>query len=58
VIQTRLGHSSITFTIHRYSHLFPSVEQALAEKLDAIYNERPGDGDHQRHALRTEGAED
>jgi hypothetical protein len=33
----RLGHSSIQITLDRYSHLFPSVEEALAEALDAIY---------------------
>jgi integrase len=37
LIQTRLGHSSIQITLDRYSHLFPSVEEALAEQLDAVY---------------------
>ena len=38
LIQARLGHSSIAITLDRYGHLFPSVEQALAEKLDAAFN--------------------
>ena len=37
LISTRLGHSSITITLDRYGHLFPSVESALAEQLDALY---------------------
>ena len=36
--RARLGHSSITITLDRYGHLFPSVEEALAEKLDAAFN--------------------
>jgi hypothetical protein len=38
LISARLGHSSIQITLDRYSHLFPSVEEALAEALDAIYS--------------------
>jgi len=37
LIQARLGHSSITVTLDRYGHLFPSVEAALADKLDAAF---------------------
>ena len=37
LISARLGHSSITITLDRYGHLFPSVEEALAEKLDAAF---------------------
>jgi integrase len=38
LIQARLGHASITTTLDRYGHLFPSVEEALAEKLDNAYS--------------------
>jgi integrase len=38
LISARLGHSSVQITLDRYAHLFPSVEEALAEQLDAIYN--------------------
>ena len=37
LISARLGHSSVTITLDRYGHLFPSVEEALAEKLDAAF---------------------
>jgi integrase len=38
LIQARLGHSSITTTLDRYGHLFPSVEEALADALDVTFN--------------------
>ena len=38
LISARLGHSTITITLDRDGHLFPSVEEALAEKLDAAFN--------------------
>ena len=37
LLQTRMGHSSITVTLDVYGHLFPSVEEALAQTLDALY---------------------
>ncbi len=37
LIASRLGHSTITITLDRYGHLFPSVEEALAEALDAAF---------------------
>jgi integrase len=37
LIQQRLGHSSITVTLDQYGHLLPSLEAALAEQLDAVY---------------------
>lgn len=37
LISARLGHSSITITLDRYGHLFPSVEEALAEALDVAF---------------------
>ena len=33
-IQERMGHSSITVTLDRYGHLFPSLDERLAEALD------------------------
>jgi integrase len=41
LIAARLGHSSITITLDRYGHLFPSVEEALAEALDAAFTAEP-----------------
>ncbi|CAN5187704.1 tyrosine-type recombinase/integrase [soil metagenome] len=50
VIRDRLGHSSITTTLDRYGHLFPSLDEALAEGLDGLLRDslaatvRPEDG--------------
>jgi integrase len=41
LISARLGHSSITITLDRYGHLFPSVEEALADALDAAFTATP-----------------
>jgi integrase len=35
-IQERLGHSSIQVTLDVYGHLFPSLEETLAERLDEV----------------------
>jgi integrase len=37
LISARLGHASVAITLDRYSHLFPSAEEALAAQLDAAY---------------------
>ena len=37
VIQERLGHSSITLTMDVYGHLFPSLNDALTERLDEVF---------------------
>lgn len=34
-VKERLGHSSITTTMDRYGHLFPSLDESLTEGLDA-----------------------
>ncbi len=39
LIASRLGHSTIQITLDRYGHLFPSVEQALADALDAAFGD-------------------
>ena len=36
-VKERLGHSSIQVTADRYGHLFPSLEAALTDRLDATY---------------------
>jgi integrase len=38
VVKERLGHSSITVTVDRYGKLLPSVDEALAEALAAMYD--------------------
>lgn len=37
VVKERLGHSSITTTIDTYSHLYPSKQKSLADKLNRLY---------------------
>lgn len=41
-IAQRLGHESITIT-ERYSHLYPSVQRQMAEKLDKAFKEENPD---------------
>lgn len=36
VVKERLGHASIMTTIDTYSHLYPSKQKELAEKLDEL----------------------
>jgi integrase len=36
VIQERLGHSSIKVTLDTYGHLFPNLDEALAQALDEL----------------------
>jgi len=36
-IQARLGHSSITTTLDRYGHLFPSLDERLKSGLDELF---------------------
>jgi integrase len=49
-IQERMGHSSVTLTLDRYGHLFPALDERIAEGLDAVYRSaaagfsRDGDG--------------
>jgi integrase len=33
-IQRRMGHNSITVTLDRYGHLFPELDEELADRLD------------------------
>lgn len=37
IVKERLGHSSITTTIDTYSHLYPSKQKEVADKLDNLY---------------------
>lgn len=36
-VQAHLGHSSIQVTFDRYGHLFPSDQEALADRMDEVY---------------------
>jgi hypothetical protein len=48
--KNHLGHSSIRVTSDRYGHLFPQAKKALADALDATYEEslRTGAADFSR----------
>jgi integrase len=37
LIQQHLGHSSITVTMDVYGHLFPSLTEAITERLDEVF---------------------
>lgn len=41
-VKERLGHSSINVTYDRYGHLYPSLEEALTDRLDAVYQKASG----------------
>jgi hypothetical protein len=34
---TRAGHTSVSFTLDRYGHLYPDADQALRNRLDALH---------------------
>ncbi|MDX6699597.1 MAG: hypothetical protein QOE65_2994 [Solirubrobacteraceae bacterium] len=53
LIQARLGHENITTTLNEYGHLFPSVEAALADALDAGF--RAAEQPDNVRELRAEG---
>lgn len=43
-VQAHLGHSSIQVTYDRYGHLFPSDQEALADKMNDVYLGAVGTG--------------
>lgn len=47
-IQSRLGHSSITTTMDRYGHLFPSLGEQLDERLESMWAQVCGGSDRSR----------
>jgi hypothetical protein len=36
-VAARAGHASVSFTLHRYGHLYPEADSALRDRLDALY---------------------
>ena len=40
VVSERLGHASITLTLDTYSHVLPDMQEASAEKLEAMFGTR------------------
>jgi integrase len=39
VVQERLGHSTIAMTMDIYSHVMPSMQQEVAEKIDDLFKQ-------------------
>jgi integrase len=37
VVQERLGHSDISLTLNTYSHVLPSMQEEVAEKMDELF---------------------
>jgi integrase len=36
-VSSRAGHASVSFTLDRYGHLFPEADDALRNRLEALY---------------------
>ena len=36
VVQERLGHADISLTLNTYSHVLPSMQEEVAEKMDEL----------------------
>ncbi len=50
-VQAHLGHSSISVTMDRYGHLFPSDMEALAARLDALRQQVAAGGNNLRREV-------
>ena len=42
-LQERMGHSSVQVTLDRYGHLFPGLDERIADGLDALYRQTNAD---------------
>ena len=36
-VATRAGHTSVSFSLDRYGHLYPEADTALRDRLDGLY---------------------
>jgi integrase len=43
-IAARAGHTSVSFVLDRYGHLFPEADTALRVRLDALFREATEQG--------------
>jgi integrase len=41
-VAARAGHTSVSFTLDRYGHLYPESDAALRDRLDVIYSTGEG----------------
>ena len=46
VVSERLGHSSVTITLDRYSHLLPGMQELAAQKFNEILEDKPASAAH------------
>ena len=58
-IQARMGHASVQVTLDRYGHLFPELDQQVAEGLDHTFRAalrvvEGGSDDRSRDTARTQ----
>jgi integrase len=52
VLQSLMGHSSIKVTLDLYGHLFPGLGEEMAARLDALRDDRSGEGElPENHSL-------
>ncbi len=49
-VATRAGHTSVSFTLDRYGHLFPGSEEVLNDSLDALVERQRDDAAHDPRA--------
>jgi hypothetical protein len=40
-VSARAGHTSVSFTLDRYGHLFPSQDETAVARMDALYDTTP-----------------
>jgi len=44
-VSVRAGHTSVSFTLDRYGHLYPESDATLRDRLEALHSTvRPADG--------------
>ena len=44
-VAVRAGHTSVSFTLGRYGHLYPESDTTLRDRLEALHSTaRPADG--------------
>jgi hypothetical protein len=44
-VAARVGHTSVSFTLDRYGHLYPESDAALRDRLDTLYSAGQRDQD-------------
>ncbi|MBW3665892.1 MAG: tyrosine-type recombinase/integrase [Actinobacteria bacterium] len=53
-VSTWAGHTSVSFTLDRYGHLFPNHDEDLRDRLDAMYQAAERDLAERGHVARLE----